>query len=308
MGRPGDTIGALVAAAIVATTVGAACTTTVEVRPEARALAPSVTTIVALPTSVDWGGPTDQRRLQRRTGDSLLELTGGRAVISEELTGDDDASVVETLRALGEDPAGAITFRVRVGYGKRMAQNASPISGFTSTRRLVVDYIALIEVRRVGANTVIGTVETIAPGSANEPEVGPNGERRGPLAAIDEALDEAVRNFAPRLATARRRTLVVEIPRASAASVSRRLEALAELYPELSVDQMQRLGQARERFLVVSPGPLAALGLAADDLLGVPGGDTPASHAALMRAFARGKKPLLAVERHGQRYILAAAR
>jgi hypothetical protein len=299
-------IGLLIAAVLGA---GAACTTsTVEVRPEARALAPAVTTIVALPTSVDWGGPGDQRRLQRRTGDSLLELTGGRAVITEELTGDDDASVVETLRALGEDPNGAITFRVRVGLGKRIVPNAMPISSFSATRRLVVDYTALIEVRRVGSNAVIGTVETIASGSANEPEVGPDGKRRGPLAAIDDALDEAVRNFAPRLATVRRRTLVVEVPRASATSVGRRLEALAELYPELSVEQMQRLGQARERFLVVAPGPLAALGLAADDLLGVPGGDTAASHAALMRAYARGKKPLLAVERHGQRYILAAAR
>jgi hypothetical protein len=305
MGGTWRRIGLLIGAVLFA---GAACTTTVEVRPEARALAPSVTTIVALPTNVDWGGPGDQRRLQRRTGDSLLELTGGRAVITEELTGDDDASVVETLRALGEDPDGAITFRVRVGLGKRLVQNATPIASFTATRRLVVDYTAQIEVRRLGSSAVIGTVETIASGPANEPEVGPDGKRRGALEAIDDALDEAVRNFAPRLATVRRRTLVVEIPRASATSVGRRLEALAELYPELSVEQMQRLGQARERFLVVAPGPLAALGLAADDLLGVPGGDTAASHAALMRAYARGKKPALAVERRGQRYILAAVR
>ncbi|HMC93494.1 MAG TPA: hypothetical protein VKO16_01860, partial [Polyangia bacterium] len=59
-------------------------------------------------------------------------------------------------------------------------------------------------------------------------------------------------------------------------------------------------------FLVVAPGALAALGLARGDLLGVPGGQTAASRAALARAVARGQKPALAVERAGQRYILAS--
>ena len=40
--------------------------------------------------------------------------------------------------------------------------------------------------------------------------------------------------------------------------------------------------------------------------LGIPGGVTPASRAALARAVAHGLKPALAVERGGQRYVLAA--
>jgi hypothetical protein len=71
---------------------------------------------------------------------------------------------------------------------------------------------------------------------------------------------------------------------------------------------MQELAQSRERFLVIDPGPLARLGIARGDLLGVPGGVTAASRAALARAVARGLRPALAVERDGQRYVLASAR
>jgi hypothetical protein len=56
----------------------------------------------------------------------------------------------------------------------------------------------------------------------------------------------------------------------------------------------------------VAPGELAPLGLLAGDLLGVPGGETKASRAALARAVARGQKPALAIVRAGQRYILAS--
>jgi hypothetical protein len=282
-----------------------ACSSTVEVLPAARAGAPSVTAIVALPTSLDWGQPADQRRLQRRTGDLLLELTGGRAVITEELTGDDDASVQETLRALGEDPANAITFRVRVAVGKRMVNNANPISSFAASRRLVIDFTAHVEVRRVGSADAIGSVDCIASGPANEPEVGPDGASRGPLEAIDDALSEAVRTFAPRLAARRGTAFLVEVPRAAAASVVKRLTVLAELYPELPMDDLQRLGGTRERFLVVTPGVLARFGIERGDLLGVPGGETAASHAALLRAVARGHRPQLAIDRKGQRYVLA---
>ena len=288
--------------------VACGCASSVEVGPVARALASSVTTIVAMPTSVDWGGPSDQRRLQRRTGDSLLERTGGRAVIAEELVGgDDDASVREALQALGEDAASALTFSIHVGIGKRLVNNANPISSFQATRRLVVDFTARIEIRHVGASDLIGAVEAIASGPANEPEIGSDGERRGPLEAIDEALDSAVRAFAPRLWSPRRPTLVVEVPLPVSRSLVGRLAALGELYPELTADEMQRLAQSRERFLVVEAGSLAGLGLLPGDLVGVPGGETAASHAALLRAVAHGRKPLLTVERGGQHFLLAAA-
>ena len=55
-------------------------------------------------------------------------------------------------------------------------------------------------------------------------------------------------------------------------------------------------------------GRWPALGIARGDLLGVPGGVTAASRAALVRAVARGLRPALAVERGGQRYLLASAR
>jgi hypothetical protein len=289
---------------LVSCLVGGACSTSVEVRPEARALAPNVTTIVGLPTSVDWGAPADQRRLQRRTSDLLLELTDGRAVITEELTGgDDDTSVREALRALGEDAAGAISFRVRLSVGKRLVNNANPIASFAATRRLVIDFKAHVEVRRMGSSDVIGTVETIASGPANEPEVGPDGVRRGPFEALDDALDRAVREFAPRLASRRSTAFIVEVPCAASKNVVQRLTALAELYPELPDDDLQKLGGSRERFLVVVPGRLANLGVERGDLLGIPGGETRASHAALLRALARGQRPVLAIERGGQHYI-----
>jgi hypothetical protein len=297
---PGAVVVPLAALAL-ATSAG--CSGMVDVRPEAATLAPFVTTIVAMPTSIDWGGLTDQRRLQRRTGDSLLELTGGRAVIAEELGGQDDPYLQEMLRTLGEDPAHALSFTITVGTGKRLVAGAAPIPGFQASRRLVVDFVARVEVRLIGAPAVIGTVESIETGSPNEPEVGANGAAQGPLAAIDDALERAVSAFAPRLITPRRRTLIVEVPVAASGSLVRRLEALQQLYPELTEAQLQRLAATRERFLVIEPGNLAGLGILAGDLLGVPGGETIASHAALARAVARGRKPLLAIDRDGQHFL-----
>lgn len=285
---------------------GVACSSTVEVRPDARNMAPTVGMVVAMPTSIEWDASADQRRLQRRMGDALLELTGGRAVVAEELEGQDDGYLEEMVRSLGEDPARAVTFTMRVGAGRRLVNNASPISSFRQTKRMVVDFAVRIEVRRVGAAEVIGAVDTVSVGAPNEPEIGPAGERQGALAAIDEALDRAVRTFAPRLFTRRKPTLLVEIPAAASHDFVRRLEALQQLYPELTIEQMQLLASSRERFLVVTPGSLARLGLAAGDLLGVPGGDTGASRAALARAVASGKTPLLAINRGGQHFLTAS--
>jgi hypothetical protein len=295
--------------AALAALLAVGCASTVEVRPAAQALAPSVTVVVGLPLSIGWGGDVELRRIQRRASDSLIAVTGGRAVIAEELvTGEDDAAVGASLRALGEDPSRALTFTTSVAMGGRMVNGAAPISGFIVGRRLVVDYHAAIEVRHLGSREVIGTVETIESGAPNEAEVGPDGEKHAAMVAIDRALEKAIAAFAPRLVSAGRAVEIAEVPPEAAQSVARRLTALGVLYPELSLDQMEELGRSRERFLVLDPGPLAGLGLARGDLLGVPGGVTAASRAALVRAVARGLHPALAVVRDGQRYLLASAR
>jgi len=293
----------LLAIAIALGAVG--CGATVEVRPGAAALAPTIATIVDLPPAVDWSGPGAQARVQRLADDSLLEVTGGRAVIATELPGPDDGDVQTALRALGEDAGNALTFSLSVGMGRRFVKGANPITSFQATKRVVVDYVARVEVRRVGAPDVIGSVEAMETGMANEAEAAGNGEKRGIAAAIDEAVEEAVRTFAPRVYTPRRRTLIVEVPAAVSGDLVKTLETLQLTYPELSLAEVQSLAESHERFLVVAPGHFEKLGVLPGDLLGVPGGGTRASRAALGRLVARGGKPLLAVVRGGQRYILS---
>ena len=299
MARPAPLLGLCLLSA-------AACGPTVDIRPGMEAFAPTIVTIVEMPPAIDWTGPGAQQRIQRIAADSLLEVTGGRAVIADELPGTSEWDVQSALRALGEDPANAVTFSISIGLGRRLVAGANPIAGFQAARRVVVDYVARVEVRHVGAPDVIGTVEAIESGLANEAETtGTGGEKRGAAAAIDAVLDEAVRTFAPRIHTPRRPTLIVEVPVAAANNLMVKLEALQRLYPELSVDAMQALAESRERFLVVEPGHIAKLGVARGDLLGVPGGETRASRAALARAVARGRKPMVSVIRGGQRYILS---
>ncbi|HMF42432.1 MAG TPA: hypothetical protein VKQ32_17285 [Polyangia bacterium] len=292
---------ALAAAALVTP----ACGATVEVRPGAAVFAPTAVTIVELPPALEWSGPGAQAHVQRLADDSLLEVTGGRAVIAAELPGGGDADVQSALRALGEDAGTALTFSLSVGAGRRLAKGANPISTFQPTKRLVVDFVARVEVRPVGAPEVIGSVEAIESGMANEAEVAGNGEKRGFAAAIDEALEEAVRTFAPRIYTPRQRTLIVEVPTSVSGDLVKKVEILQQTYPELSMAEIQTLADSRERFLVVAPGQFAKLGVQPGDLLGVPGGETRASRAALARLIARGGKPMLAVVRGGQHYILS---
>jgi len=285
------------------------CSATVEVRPGAEAIAPNVDTVVGLPISIGWGGDPELRRTQRRTSDSLIAASGGHAVIAEELTtGEDEAGVVAALHALGEDPARAITLSTTVGLGGRLVPGAAPISGFLVGKRVVVDYHARVEVRRAGSKEVIGSVDAVASGAPNDPEVDRDGRKRGAIEAIDAAIVKAVATFAPRLIPQGRPFKIVEVPVEVAGSVTRRLTALGVLYPELSLEDLQAIGESPERFLVVDPGVLAVFGLARGDLLGVPIGKTTASRAALARAVARGIPPALAVERGGQRYVLASVR
>jgi len=289
-------------AAVLAT---AACGATVEMRPGGAAYAPTITTIVEMPPVIDWTGPSAQERMQRLAGDSLIEVTGGRAVLADELPGTSDSNVQMALRVLGEDAANALTFSVSVGLGRRLVEGANPLHSFHDPKRFIVDYFARVEVRHVGAPDIIGITEAVETGPINESETRQGkGEKWSAATAVDEALDAAVRTFAPRIYTERRPTLIVEVPVIAAGDLARKLEALQRIYPELSVAQTQALAESRERFLVVEPGHLAKLGVAAGDLLGVPGGETRASRAALARAVARGGKPLVAVVRGGQRYIL----
>ncbi len=306
-GRAGESMSAFAFASALALFCAAGCTSTVEVRPAAESLAPTVASVVGLPLSIGWGGAAEVRRIQRRASDSLIAASGGHAVIAEELlTGEDDQAVAAALKTLGEDPARALTFAINVGMGGRMENGVSAIPGFIVGKRLVVDYHAHVDVRQLGNKEIIGSVETVASGAPNEPEIGPDGEKHAVMEAIDAALEKAIATFAPRLVASVPGATIVEVPPEAAASVTRRLTALGALYPELSLDEMQALAQSRERFLVLDPGALAALGIARGDLLGVPGGVTPASRAALARAVAHGLKPALAVERGGQRYVLAA--
>ena len=271
-----------------------------------EAFAPTIVTVVEMPPAIDWTGPGAQQRVQRIAADSLLEVTGGRAVIADELPGTSEWDVQSALRALGEDPANAVTFSISVGMGRRLVPGASPIAGFQAARRLVVDYVARVEVRHVGAPDVIGTVEAIESGPANESETtGSDGEKRGAAAAIDVVLDEAVRTFAPRIHTPRRPTLIVEVPVAAANNLITRLEALQRLYPELSMDAMQALAATASASWSSSPATSRSWVSRAVILLGVPGGETHASRAALARAVARGRKPMVSVVRGGQRYILS---
>ncbi|HVZ89875.1 MAG TPA: hypothetical protein VHG72_23135, partial [Polyangia bacterium] len=268
-------------AAGLALALAAGCSSTVELKPEASTLAPNVTTVVGLPISLGFGGDGDLRRLQRRTSDALIAATGGHAVIAEELvTGEDDAAVSGALHALGEDPARALTFATTLSMKGRVTEGAAPIPGFLGSRRMVVDFRARIEIRHLGNREIIGTVDAIASGVPNEPELSADGERRGPLAAVDAAVARAIATFAPRL-TAVAAAQIVEVPVDAASSMVRRLTVLGELYPELSIDQMQLLAQTRERFLVLDPGVLGPLGILSGDLLGVPGAPTSASRAAL---------------------------
>ena len=298
--RPARVVG-LGLALTVASAVG--CGTTIEVQPAGRAWAPTIATIVEMPPAIDWSGPGAQQRIQRLAADSLIEVTGGCAVIADELPGTSEADVQAALRALGEDGSNTLTFTISIGLGHRRVAGANPISTFQRPQRLVSDYVVRVEVRHVGAPDVIGAVEAVETGMANESESA-RGEKRGAAAAIDAALEDAVRTFAPRIYTPRRTTLVAEVPPAATDNLMVKLQTLQELYPELTIAEMQTLAESHERFLVIEPGHLAKLGVAAGDLLGVPGGQTRASRAALARAVARGRKPLIAVIRGGQRYIL----
>ena len=119
--------------------------------PDGKPRPAHVSTIVELPLSLAVGSTGAERRAQRRAGDALIALTGGRAVLPEELRGTSDAEVAEGLRALGEDPAQALTFSIVVSRRLRQMAAASPIPGFRTTHRTMADFSARREVRAAGS-------------------------------------------------------------------------------------------------------------------------------------------------------------
>jgi hypothetical protein len=300
-------------------TVGGSCAAaTVPERQEAAVpAAPVVAALVELPVSLGYGGEAEQRRVQRRTGDALIALAGGHVILAEEL-GDggggltvlDDRAVADRVRAMGEAPQQVLTFAVLASRSARFVPNASPLPGLKLGRRAVMDYIVRLEVRQVGRPDVLGTIDGVASGALNGPEVGPRGESLGVQKAIDDALAKAVRAFAPGLQApgpVGGDLVIAEVPAAAAASTQTRLRALQDLYPELSIGETQALVSAGQRLLVIRPGTLAAIGLQAGDLVGLPVGQELTTRAALARSLARGAAVKLVVERAGQKYLLAAA-
>jgi hypothetical protein len=291
---------------------------TVDVRPDAKALSANVSAVAQLPIDVDYGTPAERRRAQRRAGDTLIALSGGHAILADELRPGGDATefpmpdqqIADRVRALGEPPEHVLTFALLASRSKRKVANGSAIPGFATGRRLIIDYTVRLEVRQAGRSEVIGPIDTVAAAEPNRAEIGSHGESLGLQKAIDEALVRAVRTFAPglvpRTALPAPAPSVVEVPATAAAAPLKRLQALQDLYPELSIDQIQLLSGSRDRYLVLDPGPLAALGLIAGDLFDAPAGQTLPSRATLARTLARRTPIKLVVTRAGQRYLMAS--
>jgi hypothetical protein len=306
--------------------LAAACAeTTANVEPEVGAAQPHVSAVAALPVFLGFGKPIDQRRAQRRSEDALIALSGGRAILTSELRAGapagadapeiDDRQIAESARALGEKPEEVLTFAIVASRGQRTVPNASPIPGFGLGRRMIMDYIVRLEVRRAGKPDVLGTIDAIATGEPNGSEIGPHGESLGVQKAIDDALARAVHTFAPGLEPGgvpeeggAGGVLIAEVPAAAGDSAAARSKALQELYPELSIGEMHALVSSRQRLLVIRPGTLVGLGLAPGDLVGLPVGQPLGSRAELVRGLARGRVLKVVVERGGQRYLLASAR
>jgi hypothetical protein len=292
--------------------------TQVNVEPGGNALAGGVTVIVGLPNDIAYGTPAEQHRAQRRTGDSLLVLTRGHAILADEVEvppGREliDKDVTEAVRAAGEDPDHALTFAILASRARRMVATGTPLAGFELGKRMVMDYIVRLEVRHAGHSEIIGAVNTVAVGHPNEGEIGPHGESLGLQKAIDEAIAQAVHTFAPGLirrgagggAALPDLPAIVEVPSSTPPTTAARAQVVQELYPELSLDQIQALSSCTDRFLVLRPGALASMGVTAGDLLAAPFGQTLRSRAALARMIARGAPVKLVVQRAGQRYLLA---
>lgn len=281
----------------------------VHTRGDAASLIPNVTAVLSMPPKLSFGRVGDQRRVSRRMGDSLIQATGGHAILVEELPSADPELIADALRGLGEYPEQTLTFSVIAARTERA--EASLVGGTRRVRRYA-DYIVRLDVRRADRPDVLGSIETFASAFAQAPEVSPEGKALGLQQAIDQAILQAVKSFAPKLAVAGEPfPTLVEIPVRSEGSAINgalaavdKLRKLQVLYPECSVAELAGLASSNAFFLVVKPGRLTSLGLAAGDLVAGLGGHNLGGRAALARALARGNTPAMAIDRAGGRFLV----
>ena len=163
----------------------------------------------------------------------------------------------------------------------------------------------------VDQRDVIGSIETCATSFATGPEMDTQGKPLGLQKAINDAMANALKTFAPRLVPAAPFPQVVEVPQRADDSIQGgalaaidKLRKLESLYPELSADDLAALASSRARFLIVAPGRLSSVGLERGDLVSGMGGQTLGSRAALARTLARGDVPAMSVDRVGGRFLV----
>jgi hypothetical protein len=311
MGSNRRTQGIMVLAGAAAAGVLSGCgTSIVHSRPDAALIAPKVAAVVALPPKLGFGRAVEQRRAARRTGDALIEATGGHAILAEELGRTDPELIADEIRRLGEDPTQTLTFSVTAARGERV-EAVGGVGGGARPVRRYMDYVVRLDVRRADQRDVIGSIETCATAFANGPEVDGEGKPVGLQKAINEAMANALKTFAPQLVPSAPFPKVVEVPQRADDSIGGgalaaidKLRKLEALYPELSTDDLAALASSRARFLIVSPGRLASVGLARGDLVSGMGGQTLGSRGALARTLARGDVPAMTVDRIGGRFLV----
>lgn len=311
MGNHRRTRGVVVLAGAAAAGALSGCgTSIVHSRPDAALIAPNVTSVVALPPKLGFGRAADQRRAARRTDDALIQMTGGHAILAEELGRIDPELLPDEIRGLGENPAETLTFSVTAARGERL-EAVSGLGGGARPVRRYMDYVVRLDVRRSDQPEVIGSIETCASAFANAPDIDADGQPVGLQKAIDDAMTSALKAFAPHLVPSAVFPTVVEAPASagddlqggSLAAIDR-LRKLESLYPELSSDDLAALASSRARFLIVAPGRLASVGLARGDLVSGMGGQSLGSRGALARTLARGDVPAMTVDRVGGRFLV----
>jgi hypothetical protein len=291
--------------------VSAGCTgAIVHTRADANELVPNVTAVVSLPPRLGFGKAGDQRRAARRTSDTLIQETGGHAILADELQSIDPELLADSVRSVGEDPAHTLTFSIIAARTERVEASGIPGGGLRPIRHLT-DFTVRLDVRRADRPDVIGSIETFATAFAKAPEVDAEGKPVGLQQAIDSAVRQALKSFAPNLVPSAPMPMVVEIPaRGEDAAIGGALAAvdklrkLQVLYPELSMDDLAALASSNARFMVVKAGRLGALGLATGDLVSGMGGQNLGGRGALARTLARGQTPAMTVDRGGSRFLI----
>ena len=283
----------------------------VHTRGDAAQLLPNVASVVALPPRLGYGKAAEQRRVARRTADSVIQATGGHAILAEELTSVDPELLADSLRSFGEDPTRTLTFSVIAARAERIETVGVPVAGGLRPVHRLADYTVRLDVRRADSRDILGTIETFATAFARAPEIDAEGKPVGLQQAIDAAIEQALKTFAPHLMSTTPMPSVVEVPaRGEEAAITGALAAvdklrrLQMLYPELSMDDLAAFASSNARFMVVKAGPLAALGLERGDLVSGMGGQNLGGRAALARRLARGQTPAMTIDRAGSRFLI----